>query len=253
MNKVDYHLHTEYSYDSKLKAEDLIVKAIQLNYSFIAITEHLDLLPQELSAFGLPPFKKYVRRMKELREKYASEPLCIVCGIEVGDFQRVRLQANDLLAELDLELRLGAVHFLSDHTNVAIPLPKPLDQDQTVDYYRQNLTLVETCDIDVLAHLGVHKRYYSAAPDESDFHGLLKDIFQTMIERRIALEINFSGLRKRYNRILPEPEQIELYRELGGNLFTLGSDAHQPEDFDAHYESLPGWLFGGGIRFPALS
>lgn len=248
--KIDYHLHTEYSYDSNLKAEDLINKAISLSYDAIAITEHLDLLPYELSRFGLPAFHKYFKNIATLKEKYASAPLRFSGGLEIGDFQRVRSFADDLLAQFKPELILGAVHFLTDHTNVAMPLKHPLSAAEIAEYYRHNLDLVSQCQIKVLAHLGVYKRYYGETPDESHCQSLIRDIFQTMIDRRIALEINFSSLRKPYGRLTPEPGQIELYRSLGGKLFSIGSDSHQLDHFDTHYEQLPAWLFSSDIQFP---
>lgn len=251
--KADYHLHTEYSYDSKLKALDLINKAIRLNYDLIAITEHLDLFPYELSRWGLPSFSRYIKQMRTLQESYASSPLRIVCGVEIGDFQRVKTFADDFLSELDFELKLGAVHFLSDHTNVAIPLKRTLSQADIEGYYRQNLSLVTNCDIMVLAHLGVHKRYLAQMPDESHCLGILKDIFQVMIARDIALELNFSALRKPYARIIPDPWQIELYSSLGGKRFSIGSDAHLLEHFDLNYDKLPAWLFADDIQFPLLT
>ncbi|MDD4223573.1 MAG: histidinol-phosphatase HisJ family protein [Candidatus Cloacimonetes bacterium] len=248
--KIDYHLHTEYSYDSKLKALDLINKAIELKYDQIAITEHLDLYPYELSRFGLPSFSRYLRQVRSLQEQFASSPLRIICGVEIGDFQRVKAFADEFLAELEFELRLGAVHFLTDHTNVAVPLRRALSKADHEDYYRQNLALVSNCDIQVLAHLGVHKRYLTRQPDEQHCLGLLRDIFQAMIDRRIALEINFSALRKPYARVLPDLWQIELYRSLGGKLFSIGSDAHLLEHFDLNYDKLPAWLFTGEVEFP---
>lgn len=248
--KVDYHLHTEYSYDSKLKAKDLIEKAILLEYNAIAITEHLDLLPYELSRYGLPSFNRYIRQIRELKATYASSPLRIICGVEIGDFQRVKPFADEFLSQLEFELKLGAVHFLSDHSNVAIPLKRELSRADFEDYYRQNLDLVSNCDIQVLAHLGVHKRYLSEEPDESHCRALIRDIFQVMIQRGIALEINFSALRKPYARIIPDPWQIDMYRSLGGKLFSIGSDSHQLEHFDLHYDSLPAWLFGDETEFP---
>lgn len=248
--KIDQHIHTEYSYDSKLKALDLINKAIELKYDRIAITEHLDLFPWELSRFGLPSFSRYTQRVAELKRQFASSPLRIICGVEVGDWQRVKAFADDFLAELEFELKLGAVHFLSDHTNVAVPLKRALTAADHEDYYRQNLALVSNCDLQVLAHLGVHKRYLDARPDERHCLPVLTDIFQVMVERGIALEVNFSSLRKPYGSIIPDPWQIELYRSLGGKCFSIGSDAHLLEHFDLNYDRLPAWLFGPGIEFP---
>jgi histidinol-phosphatase (PHP family) len=231
--KYDYHIHTEYSYDSFIKSDDLMQKAINLEYDEIAITEHLDLLPEELSVYGLPSLKKYRAYTQALQTKYPS--ITLRTGIEIGDYHRVRDFAYQLIAGFDFFPILGSVHFLSDHTNVAIALKKPLDKSQIRDYYKNNLELVSTCEIDVLAHLGVYKRYYDHCPDESYVLDIIADIFQVMIKRKIALEINLSSLHKPYRQTVPEPKYIELYRDLGGTLFSIGSDAHILDRFgDAH-------------------
>ncbi len=235
--KYDYHLHTEDSYDSRIKADSLIRKAIELNYDEIAITEHLDLLPQELSLFGLPSLKKYTQRIATLKRNYPE--IRILTGIEIGDYHQVRDFAANLISELEFELVLGSVHFLSDHTNIALPLPHPLTDRQVEDYYRQNLMLVTNCDLDVLAHLGVYKRHYPAIPDERKVYPMIRDIFRVMVERRIALELNLSALRNGYPSFLPEEHLIALYLEQGGTLFSIGSDAHYLEHFDVFRETVP--------------
>jgi len=99
--KYDYHLHTEYSYDSRIKADALVRRAIELNYDEIAITEHLDLLPQELSIFGLPSLQRYQSRIEELQKSYPQ--LRILFGIEIGDYHQVREFAQNLVAEIPFE------------------------------------------------------------------------------------------------------------------------------------------------------
>jgi len=243
--KYDYHIHTEDSYDSRIKAEELIRKAIELKYDEIAITEHLDLLAQELSVFGLPSLKKYQARIAALQRQYPQ--IKILTGIEIGDYHQVREFAQNLVAELDFELILGSVHFLSDHTNIALPLPQPLSNKQVEDYYRLNLALVSTCDIDVLAHLGVYKRHYPGIPDEREVYPLIREIFGVMIERGIALEINLSALRNGYPSYLPEDHIIQLYQQQGGSLFSLGSDAHYLDHFDVFRDRVPQSYLNGRI------
>lgn len=237
MGKIDYHLHTEGSYDSQIKSTALAAKAIELGYDEIAITEHLDLLPQEVSVFGLPSLSRYQQRIKQLNMDFPE--LKILLGIEVGDYHRVKDYAKPLLDMIPFELILGSVHFLSDHSNVAIPFPHPLSNQQREDYFRQNLALVTHCDIDVLAHLGVYKRYYPELVSEASFHPIIRDIFTVMIDREIALEINFSSLRKTYPSLIPEPGLVEMYLNMGGKLVTIGSDAHCLDHFDDYYAAIP--------------
>lgn len=236
MKSFDYHLHTQFSYDSRIKGTQLVEKAIALSFNEIAITEHLDLLPQELSVYGLPSLKNYMLYCRELQEKYSR--LKINMGIEIGDYHLVHDFAQGLIRGFNFYPILGSVHFTSDHINVAIPLQEPLEKAQVLDYYKHNLSLVSCCDIDILAHLGVYKRYYPQMPDESFALPIIDEILKTMIRRNIALEINLSSLRKPYGKIIPEPVFIERYRSLGGKYISIGSDSHHID----HFEAIPAFV-----------
>lgn len=232
----DYHIHTEFSYDSNIKGNDLMCKAISLGFKDIAITEHLDLLPQELSVYGLPSIQKYRNYCQQLQAKFPE--LRLRMGIEIGDYHKVKDFAEGLIRGYHFSPILGSVHFLSDHTNVAIPLAQPLDPSQIEDYYIHNLELVTNCDIDILAHLGVYKRYYTSSPCESHVRHLIDQILKTIIQRDIALEINLSSLRKPYGNIIPEPDILERYRTLGGKKISIGSDSHHIDHFGLVSEAV---------------
>lgn len=231
--KIDFHIHSDYSADSRIKLAELIPHAISLGYDAIAITEHLDLLPQEVTIFGMPPLQKYQARIVQLREQYPQ--IKIIFGIEVGDFQKVKDYADTILKSVKFDLILGSVHFVDNHINVAIPMKAPLTQAQVTEYYEQNLALVETCDIDILAHLGVYKRYYRDIPDESYCQPLINKILEAIIKRNIALELNFSAFRRTYQHLHPDPATLELYKKLGGKLVSIGSDSHKLDQIDDYY------------------
>jgi histidinol-phosphatase (PHP family) len=234
MSKTDYHIHTEFSADSKLSLSELLPHAINLGYGELAITEHLDLSPQELSVYGIPSLIKYKNAISAFQKQYPG--IKIHCGIEVGDFQDVKDFADSILKEMDFDLVLGSVHFVQNRINVAMPMKTPLTPDEILYYYENNLRLAETCDIDVLAHLGVYKRYYNQTPDESHCLPVIKRIFSTIIERNIALEINFSAFRRTYQNLHPETGYLELYKSIGGKLVTLGSDSHTLSHFNDKYD-----------------
>ena len=56
---------------------------------------------------------------------------------------------------------------------------------------------------------------------------LLERILLTMIERNIALEVNTAGLRRPESVTYPNSAVLRLYRTLGGELVTTGSDTHR--------------------------
>ncbi len=239
-SKTDYHIHTEYSYDSSITGAELLAKAIERNYRAVAITEHLDLLPQELGYFGLKSLTEYRKSIFQLREQFPQ--IYLYLGLEIGDYHLVKSFAQSLLDMYQFDLILGSVHFLSDHTNIAVKHPTPLSPTQIRDYYKQNLSLVSNCNIDVLSHLGVYKRFYDCRPDESNSIDIIKELFTVMIAKNIALEINYSCYRKPYRRLIPEEDQLELYYNMGGRLVTIGSDSHHIDHFDDHFDTALSWI-----------
>jgi histidinol-phosphatase (PHP family) len=204
-----------------------------LGYDAIAITEHLDLLPQELTVFGIPSMTRYKEYLSNLRFQFPQ--LQIVFGIEIGDYHRVKAMADGIVQAMNFDLILGSVHFVDSHLNIAVPFDPPLSPELITDYYEQNLQLVRDCDIHILAHLGVYKRYYQICPDETHCQSLIDAIFKTMIQKGIALEINYSSFRKTYKSLLPEPSYMQRYAQLGGKLVSIGSDSHRLRHFDDNY------------------
>ena len=50
------------------------------------------------------------------------------------------------------------------------------------------------------------------------------------ISKGISLEINTDGVGKAYDDTLPSREIISWYRDMGGKMVTIGSDAHKAEN-----------------------
>ena len=59
---------------------------------------------------------------------------------------------------------------------------------------------------------------------------IIEEIFKVIIQNGKGIEINTSGLRQKYGDVFPSFKYIKLYRELGGEIITIGSDSHTTED-----------------------
>ena len=57
------------------------------------------------------------------------------------------------------------------------------------------------------------------------FEDQLAALFECIIPKGVGIELNTN----RGHTPLPDREILKLYRDLGGELITLGSDAHRPE------------------------
>jgi histidinol-phosphatase (PHP family) len=104
--------------------------------------------------------------------------------------------------------------------------------------------MVRTGLFDIVAHLDVPKRGHVPLFGPFDCRTCeeqIREILAEIIRTGAVLEINTAGLRKQANEIFPSLEILRLYRGLGGELITFGSDCHSPQkvgiDFDKAVEA----------------
>jgi histidinol-phosphatase (PHP family) len=90
---------------------------------------------------------------------------------------------------------------------------------------------VQFQDYSIVGHIGYIARY---APYEENGlnlkeHGdILDSIFKKIIETGHGLELNTAGMKK-LGTTTPSVDLLKRYRQLGGEIVTLASDAHVPE------------------------
>ena len=118
-------------------------------------------------------------------------------------------------------------------------------------YMDAAIYIAEKMDVDVLAHLTYIFRYINGKYKKNlDWHILeekIRRIFRVLIKRNIALEINTSCVGSFYDEWLPARDIVELYMEMGGRMFTLGSDAHKSEKIGNGFEAVKDFLRQKGI------
>ncbi|MCD4829591.1 MAG: histidinol-phosphatase HisJ family protein [Candidatus Cloacimonetes bacterium] len=233
--KIDYHLHADYSADSSNTMRGLARSAIDAGYGSIAFTEHFDFGQFDLCEFGLPAYLPYWREFDALRRE-TGDAIELLFGVEAGEYHRHWRAADAIFAFHPPEIIVASIHMSPDGFNYSMPLTRPITPDDIRVYYQENLDLAEFGRFDVLGHLGIWKRYLRSVPDESFAAPLIDEVLRTLVRRETVLEVNYSSLRKPLNDILPQPAHLARFRELGGRLITIGSDAHAPEQFDDHYD-----------------
>jgi histidinol-phosphatase (PHP family) len=85
---------------------------------------------------------------------------------------------------------------------------------------------------DVLGHVGYTSRYMFKAGFKTSllpYRDMLEELFKIVIQSGKGIELNTAGLRNPVGEFAPTPEILALYRSLGGEILTVGSDAHFPE------------------------
>ena len=101
------------------------------------------------------------------------------------------------------------------------------------DYFLSILRNIQEYDqFQVYGHLDYIVRY---APEKDryynplQYHEVCEKILRHLIEHGKGIEINTSGYKSGLKFPNPHPDLLKLYRRLGGEIITFGSDAHFPE------------------------
>ena len=120
-------------------------------------------------------------------------------------------------------------------------------------YLDSVLYIAEKLDVDVLAHLTYILRYingkYGCNVDWRIQEAKIRRILSAIIQRGIPLEINTSCRGGLYDEWLPAREIVDMYLEMGGYLFTFGSDAHVSRRIGSYYDEVTDYLRSKGIRY----
>ncbi len=247
----DFHLHTDFSGDCTTPARDQIDKAISLGMDRICITDHHD--PDVVSDcdFNLD-LDSYFPAMRQLKEEY-KDRIRIEIGIELGLQCHIADPLKELTERYDFDFIIGSSHFVDGMD----PYYEEYFRDRSrKEAYRRffevSLDRVKMIDcFDSYGHLDYIVRYDRPMKnyDPSEYLEYIDAILQTLIDKGKALECNTGGFSYGTGFPNPKPEILKRYRQMGGELITVGSDAHIPEDVGTHFNETAGLLKDCGFRY----
>ncbi|MFI3166714.1 MAG: histidinol-phosphatase HisJ family protein [Bacillota bacterium] len=239
---IDLHIHTSFSSDSKEDMENYIIKAIETGqYNTIGFTEHFDF---DYAYSGIRSdfvdFVGFFKKIAEMKEKYKGQ-IKILVGAEFGyaDNENAMALTNMIWDKYPLDYAINSVHLVDNEDVWYADYFKNRTKEEAYGKYLKWIrkSLDTKTKFHILAHLGYCQRkaiYQDKLLNYCDFPELFDDIFKTMIERDIILEINTST--RGICDLIPSVEALIRYKELGGKLITFSSDAHQVERIFDRYE-----------------
>lgn len=232
MYLADYHVHTKYSFDGYEQIEDICKKAIELGLHEIALTDHMDIFSDKPYEHILD-CKNLYQEIERMKEKFDGR-LVIRKGAELGQPQANPLEGKKFLRENELDFVIGSIHNIKDDIDVYEYDFKQVDCNQVYEEYLGCLLeLASNYDFDVLGHLTYPLRYMHQREgirlDLTPFEDGFRKLFQILIQRGKGIEVNTSGLLQSMNETMPPASIVKLYKECGGEIITVGSDAHRLE------------------------
>lgn len=253
----DFHLHSYFSGDCNVSMEEMIQAGIRKGLLSMCFTEHNDFDFPYTEDMKPDSFilnvDSYLYELVRLRRKY-DDKIKIFFGIEIG-LQPCCTEQNLLLAKSqDFDFIIGSSHLCKG----ADPYYPSFFEGKNpgeccLSYFEETLDNIKSFSgFDVYGHLDYIARYLpgDAAPYNSmDYQNILEEILKTLIEKGKGIECNTSGLRKSLAAVNPAPEIIKRYKELGGEIITVGSDAHNPEDIASGFDTVAQILKDCGFSY----
>ena len=96
----------------------------------------------------------------------------------------------------------------------------------------------------------VQKRLYGRKIyDPSDFTEYIEDILKSVIDKGVALEVNTAGIKYGLGFAHPRKEILKMYKDMGGELITIGSDAHMAEHLAYGFDETCDLLKDLGFKY----
>ncbi len=225
----DDHIHTRFSFDGKAEPEAVCDQAIRLGLSEITITDHMDIYSDKPYGHILD-CPAWYEALHQVKERYEGR-LKVHIGIELGQPQINPDQAKTFLKAYPVDFIIGSVHNIEDDLDIYYCDYNTLDCPAFYAHYIQWLfELARDYDYDVLGHVTYPSRYMfeqtGKRPDMGMFFEEFRRLFKVVIERGKGIELNLSGLVRKRGIPMPEEDLLKLYRQCGGEIITIGSDAH---------------------------
>ena len=235
MYLADYHTHSRISPDAGTPMAVLAEAAIKAGLDELCFTDHVE--PIVWGSTKLRGPYDWAALTGEFRaaQEIIGDRITLRLGMELGDAPWSFEHTEKMIADApELDFVIGSVHMLSEKFNgVDLYFFDPKDDDEAregmADYLRQVRRLAEWGRFSVLGHLTLPLRYLN---ENRGFHltfdgfeSEIEEILRTLIGKGLGIELNTN----RGNTPLPDEKWLRMYRDLGGEIITLGTDSHGPE------------------------
>lgn len=251
----DYHMHTSFSDDSEYPMEEEIKKAISLGIDEICFTEHTD--------YGIPRHQicddaQYRKEFDRCKVIYGKQ-IDMKFGMEFGMQTHSIPQFREMFARNDFDFVILSCHQVDSKEFWTQEYQTGKSQvEYNRGYYNEIYQVMkEYKDYSVLGHLDAIKRYdrQGVCPFE-EVKDLVTDILKLVIEDGKGIEVNTSCFRYGLEDLTPARDIIKLYRRLGGEIITVGSDSHAEEHVGCQiryvYDELQKMGFDGVYTFDKM-
>lgn len=249
----DTHMHSQFSGDSDTPQEEMIHSAIEKGLAGICFTDHLDIdYPKDPDLFLLD-LPNYHASVLAYQEKY-KEKLPIRFGVELGLQPHLADLHRNILSQYPFDFVIGSSHVVHGFDPYYPDFYEGKEEKAAYrEYFESILENIAAFDgFDIYGHIDYVVRYGPTTNQNyhwEDYKDVIDEILRQLILRGKGIEINTGGFKYGLGHPNPTEGILRRYRELGGEIITLGADAHKPEHVAFDFAKVPSILKDAGFTY----
>lgn len=258
MLAADCHVHSVFSSDSETPVERMIEAAIAQGRKYFYLTDHHDFdypIGEDGRDFILD-LDCYLSALAQLKSQYQHK-IQIRTGVELGLMAQIVDKINVFAARCPFDFIIGSSHLVHGKDPYYAEYYAGKTEKQAYEeYFLSILENVRVFDcfhvyghLDYVIRYGPNKdRFY----DPYDYYDILKELLHVLIVKGKGIEINTGSMYK--GLVYPHPHEtiLKLYRQLHGEIITVGSDAHVPQYVGYGFEQAEALLKKCGFQYYTL-
>lgn len=253
----DCHVHGKFSFDSDADYAQMVQAAKDRGLKGICFTDHFEYNPftRQYDTFDLI---RCTSKIRSLSQNASPDDPKVFSGIEIGLFDTDMLSAEFAMKNFKFDSIIGSVHYLKNQPDPYYP-EYTENKDKFTAYSMVLEKYIELLPkypkINIMGHFDYVSRYPQNYEDRNmyykDFPDHFDKLFTIIIPRGIALEINTASFLKRDSFPANQLDMniLKRYKEMGGELITLGSDAHDPSRVGQGFQEATELIKSAGFRY----
>ena len=252
MITADLHVHTSFSTDSEESLDNAVSAAIAAGLKTLCITEHMD-MDYPTGEFQLDT-SAYRQALFSIKERY-SDRIELLFGVELGLMDYLAPRLYEYAKAYDFDFIIGSSHLVDGIDPYYPGYFDKLGDKEGIRRYLQSIldNIAAFDDFDVYGHLDYVVRYSDAKTYlPSEYADMIDEILKKLIAMGKGIELNTAGLKYGLGWAHPHPEVLRRYRELGGEIITVGSDGHRAEHIAYDFDKATEILKDAGFAYRAI-
>jgi len=235
---------------------DMARQALEYGLTTLTLTDHCDLLSLEGERTLDYDWSPVLEQRKQTLDAFGTR-LDLPMGIELGMGFLFPEAADKILSQPGIDFVIGAAHNLSEAAGgrdfYMLDYETPEDCYEALDnYFRSMVALAADPHYDVVAHIIYPLRYMRTRPfplpSLTRYRDQIYEILRLAAQSGRGIEIN-TWKGQTLAEWLPV---LKMFKEVGGEIVTVGSDAHAPAPIAKGIPQAYQMMKDCGFRYTAV-